>query len=290
MADERELIARNPVRVSPRNRKLKVRRASRAYLDRPDQIEALLAAAGTLDAMAGSRADRDTCLRRPLMATLIFGGLRISEALALRWRDVDLAGGRLRVAGSKTDAGVRWVPLTPALREELIARKLNTRYRNPDDKVFATTTGGTWSRDNARKRIFDKAVELADAQLDGAGLAPIPEGLTPHSLRHTYISLGVAIGDDPATIAQDAGHADMAVTFRIYTHVMRFNEGDRDRLKALVDGLHWAPMGTGVADDGPNQASEKSLQDAENPAGAGLSEDSWGETRTPDLTIMSRAL
>jgi len=106
VADERELISRNPVRVNPRNRKLKVRRFSRAYLDRPDQIEALLAAAGMLDEMAGSRADRDTCLRRPLMATLVFGGLRISEALALRWRDVDLAGGRLRVRSSKTDAAV----------------------------------------------------------------------------------------------------------------------------------------------------------------------------------------
>jgi integrase len=73
----------------------------RAYLDRPEQIEALLLAATELDADAASRADRDTCLQRPMLATLIFGGLRISEALALRWRDVDLAGGRLRVAGSK---------------------------------------------------------------------------------------------------------------------------------------------------------------------------------------------
>jgi integrase len=35
--------------------------------------------------------------------------------------------------------------------------------------------------------------------------------MTSHSLRHTYISLRVALGHDPATIAQDAGHADMAV-------------------------------------------------------------------------------
>jgi integrase len=65
---------------------------------------------------------------------------------------------------------------------------------------------------NARKRIFDRAVELADEKLEAAGLAPTPEGLTPHSLRHTYISLRVAIGDDPATIAQDAGHADMGAS------------------------------------------------------------------------------
>ena len=113
----------------------------------------------------------------------------------------------------------------PALRDELAERKVNARYRGPDDKAFSTATGGTWSRDNARKRI------LADEKLEADGFAPLPERLSPHSLRHTYISLRVALGDDPATIAQDAGHADTAVTPRIYTHVMRLNEGDRERLR-----------------------------------------------------------
>jgi integrase len=200
-----------------------------------------------------------------MLATLIFGGLRISEALALRWRDVDLAGGRLRVAGSKTDAGVRWVPLMPALRDELTERKAATAHAAPNDKVFATRTGGTWSRDNARKRIFDKAVELADRRLEDAGLAPMPEGLTPHSLRHTYISLRVALGHDPATIAQDAGHADMAVTFRIYTHVMRLQEGDRERLKALVNGGVLAVIGSGTAGEDPNATGKQTSRNDETP-------------------------
>src|SRR3954452_4923673 len=275
VADERELIARNPVRVNPRNRKLKVPRIQRAYLDRPDQIEALLLAATELDAEANNRADRDTCLRRPMLATLIFGGLRISEALALRWRDVDLAGGRLRIAGSKTDAGVRWVPLMPALRDELAERKASAAHTAANDKVFATRTGGTWSRDNARKRIFDKAVELADQRLENAGLAPTPEGLTPHSLRHTYISLRVALGHDPATIAQDAGHADMAVTFRIYTHVMRVQAGDRERLKALVNGGVLAPYGTGAPAEDPNNGPDQPSRNDEAPGFPGASSDSW---------------
>jgi integrase len=87
-----------------------------------------------------------------MLATLVFGGLRISEALALRWRDVDLAGGRTRIAGSKTDAGVRWVPLVPALRDDLAERKAVAAHTRPNDKVFSTLTGGMWSRDNARAR------------------------------------------------------------------------------------------------------------------------------------------
>jgi hypothetical protein len=53
------------------------------------------------------------------------------------------------------------------------------------------------------------------------------------------ISLGnaaVALGDDPATTAQDAGHADMTVRFRISTRVMSFAEGDREPLRDVVEG------------------------------------------------------
>ena len=260
VADERGLIDRNPVRVNPRNRKLRVSKARRAYLDRPDQIRRLLDAAQALDVLAGDRSDRDTCLRRPLIATLVFGGLRISEALALRWRDVDLAGGRLRVEAApdpdespersagrraaKTDAGVRWVPLMPALRDELMGRKLAALRAGPDAYVFCTRTGRRLSRDNTRTRILGRAHELADMILEGDDLAPLPERLTQHSLRHTYISLRVAIGDDPAAISRDAGHADMGVTFRIYTHVMALQDGDRTRLRGLVAGTEWAAMGS----------------------------------------------
>jgi hypothetical protein len=101
------------------------------------------------------------------------------------------------------------------------------------------------------------------------------------AVAQTHVYARDAVGDesDPAVDA-----------FRIYTQVMRFNEGDRERLRALVEGVQMALIGTGGPDKGLNEPSEESLQDAENTAGAGLSGDSWGETRTPDLTIMSRAL
>jgi integrase len=290
VADERGLIERNPVRVNPRNRKAKTSKSQSAYLDRPEHIVALLDAARQLDREAASRRGRDTCLRRPLLATLTFAGLRISEALALRWADVNLAGGRLRVSDAKTDAGVRWVPILPALRDELLARKASTQHAAHDDYVFATRSGNPLSRDNTRTRILAKAHRLADEALIKADIAPLPAKLTQHSLRHTYISLRVALGDDPATIAQDAGHADMSVTFRIYTHVMRLEPGDRERLRALVDGVEWIPAGTNAAEAAREPADELGPRTTEGPDLQDLPTDSWAGTRTPDLTIMSRAL
>jgi integrase len=58
--------------------------------------------------------------RRAMLSTLTFVGLRIGELCALRWRDVDLAGGWLHT-GSKTDAGWRRVKIRGALRDELLA-------------------------------------------------------------------------------------------------------------------------------------------------------------------------
>jgi integrase len=97
VADERGLIERNPLRVNPKNRKLIARKPTAVYLDRADQIEALLDAAGELDARA--RPDRRHIPRRTMLAVLVYGGLRVGEMLALRWRDIDLAEGRLRKGG-----------------------------------------------------------------------------------------------------------------------------------------------------------------------------------------------
>jgi hypothetical protein len=40
------------------------------------------------------------------------------------------------------------------------------------------------------------------------------------------------------------GHTDPGFTLRVYAHAMRRPEGDKERLKALVEGRDWAPMGT----------------------------------------------
>ncbi|MGK2938174.1 MAG: tyrosine-type recombinase/integrase, partial [Solirubrobacteraceae bacterium] len=98
-----ELIDRNPAKGD----RLKVSKPTRAYLDHSDQIDALLRAAAALDAEA--RADRRGFARRAIVTTLLFTGVRVGELCSLRWRDIDLANARLRIATSKTDKGVRTI-------------------------------------------------------------------------------------------------------------------------------------------------------------------------------------
>jgi integrase len=109
VALERELIARNPVRVNPRKRKLKAGKARPVHLDGADQIVALLDAARELDAAPTSR----TSGRHALIATLLFAGTRDDEIGHALVRDLDLARGRLEVGRSKTAAGMRAIDLLP---------------------------------------------------------------------------------------------------------------------------------------------------------------------------------
>lgn len=239
VAVERELIARNPAKVGGPRRKVKARKPARAYLDRAEQIVALLDAAGRLDA------ERTAPLaRRALLATITFGGLRISELIELDWRDVDLAAGRLRVRQSKTDAGVRYVDLLPVLRDELDALKAR---RNPKaaDPVFPSAVGTRLDRNRVLKRILGGAVERADKQLAKDGLTALPEGLTLHSLRRTFASLLIAIGKDPAYVMKQMGHTSPTMTLGLYAQVMDVAEADRGRLRALVDGGYLAVAGSG---------------------------------------------
>jgi len=109
----------------------------RTYLDGSEAITALLDAARELDGRDGAR----TSGRHALVATLLFAGLRASEAAALRGRDVNLAAGRLKIEESKTDAGAgREIVLAPVLLSILKAHKGETGF-GPDDPVFPTAAG-----------------------------------------------------------------------------------------------------------------------------------------------------
>jgi integrase len=228
VAVERELIGRNPAKVGGKRRRMKSSQAPRVYLDRAEQIAALLDAAGRID--AESRPDQ-WLPRRAMLSTLTYAGLRISELLDLEWRDVDLAAGRLRVRASKTAAGVRYVDLLPALRDELSALKARGECAG---LVFPSAAGTRQDRNRVRARVLAGAVKAANEALAAEGLTPLPDGLTLHALRRTFASVLVALGRDPRYVMDQIGHTSPTVTLGIYAQVMRASDVDRGRLRALV--------------------------------------------------------
>lgn len=106
----------------------------------------------------------------------------MGELQTLHWYDVDLDRGIIRVREAKTDAGVRIVHMLPILRRELTVYRDQLQPKR-NRRVFATSTGAAVGPSNIRVRILARAVKRASAALEAEGQEPLPDGLTPHSLR-----------------------------------------------------------------------------------------------------------
>src|SRR5437764_1654017 len=154
---------------------------------------------------------------------------------------------------------MREVDMLPLLREILTEHKAASRRTGPSEPVFVTSTGRARSRDNLRHDVVDAVVAHANRLVDERGLQPLPLGITPHKLRHTFASILVAIGKDPTYVMQQLGHTDPAFTLRVYAHAMRRSEDERARLKALVEGHDWSHIGHKTAE----AASARLKRDAE---------------------------
>jgi integrase len=197
-------------------------------------------------------------------------GWRIGEALDARWRDVDLTAGRITVRASKTAAGRRTIDMLPVLRDELLTLAASRRG-GPNERVFGTR-GQRQSPSNIRNRVLTPANE----RLAEAGEVPLPDGLTPHKLRHSYASLLVALGVDPGAVMDQLGHTSAAFSLSVYRHGMRRDQASKDALRHLVGGADWAATGSnGVLSASPLPAMVAS-ENNETPRLAGLSQGAPG--------------
>jgi integrase len=250
VAEEYGHLDRNP--AAGRRRRVKEPKPRRSWVE-PEQLIALLNAC-------------DPCLR-PVIATLAGAGLRIGEAVALDWRDVNLATGTLTVGKAKTDAGTdRAVDLPLGLADELRALKARADHSAPSDPVFVNWRGARQTQRNVQARLKG-AISNANEALAEAGIEPIGDRVSPHSLRRTYASLRGALRDDPVYIAEQLGHEDARFTLRVYAKAAKRRERLSGAYLAAFDqALGWAPMGPGEKAEKGRIGPEPPLQ--QQPAAA----------------------
>jgi integrase len=141
----------------------------------------------------------------PLRTMILLGlycGLRLrSEALTLRWADVDLRRGWLTVQAAYAKSGrTRAVPLNQVVRAALEERKAHAR----SEWVFTKPDGTPYQ---SIRNSFETACRRA-------GLTDV----TPHTLRHTFATRLIAQGVDLRTVQQLGGWAQLRMVER-YAHV-----------------------------------------------------------------------
>lgn len=210
----RRAVARSDVAVNPTSGlELPAVRGRRDRIASPDEASRLIAALPERD--------------RALWATALYGGLRRGELQALRWDDVELAKGVIRIERAwdvregeiepKSHAGRRNVPIAAVLRDYLVEHK---QRRDGDGLVFGRPDGKAFDGSTVDAR--------AKAAWRNAGLEPI----TLHEARHTFASLMIAAGVNAKALATYIGHASVTITYDRYGHLMPGNE---DEAAALLD-------------------------------------------------------
>lgn len=167
----------------------------------------------------------------PFWWVLLETGLRPSEALALRWEDVDFerrvirvqrslvrAGRRVRFEEPKTRQARRSVPISEGLALELARHrgKVNQLRSKAGelwtdlDLVFPTEVGTPMSLDNLRGRSFYRILERAR----------IPRGFRIYDLRHSSATLLLLADEHPKVVAERLGHATVHMTLNTYSHLL----------------------------------------------------------------------
>ena len=169
-------------------------------------------------------------------AVALYAGLRRGELLGLRWDDVDLGGGVLRVdrayepgagvfVAPKSRAGTRKVPIPTVLREYLIAHRLRT------GRAHGLVFGATADTPFDYLRVTRRAARLwAESGLNGIGL---------HEARHAFASLMIGAGVNAKALATYMGHSSIVVTLDRYGHLLPGNENEAaDLLDQYLTGAH----------------------------------------------------
>ena len=148
----------------------------------------------------------------PLLALLDVTGMRVSEALGLRWGPdgvmVGPDGGVVKVREAKTATGVREIPVGPRLASILIAHRKASGGVEGGPLFAHPETGEPYNRHQTPRYALKRA----------AALARVPDAGW-HAFRHTSATnLGTRRDVDAATLAGRLGHGDAAFTQRTYIH------------------------------------------------------------------------
>lgn len=174
---------------------------------------------------------------------MMYAGLRRGELLALTWQDISLADGTISVTksvefindkpsvkkGGKTSAATRTVFIPKKLVNFL------SEYKKPMGLIYTDRKGSLMS-ETAWRRMWSSYLNDLNLKygkwsncVQTNGMRPskyaptekpfiIPR-ITPHWLRHTYITMLYMAGIDVLTAKEQAGHADIKTTTEIYTHL-----------------------------------------------------------------------
>lgn len=174
--------------------------------------------------------------RRVLFELALFGSLRRGEALGIYEDEIPSNGGfyirrsryaptiaRQYVKETKTASGTRPCILPHAVVQDVA--RLREYHAKQKDKLGSLWVDSPYliKQPDGSPYHAGNAVSQLKSYMASIGIEPI----TFHGLRHTFASVCIGLGVDPATVSRRMGHANVSTTMALYTHLFaRQSEGD----------------------------------------------------------------
>lgn len=171
---------------------------------------------------------------------MMYAGLRRGEVAPLTWDDVDLEEGIIRInksmqlvkndwemkKGAKTEASVRNVFIPDILTDYLLQLDKSNKLVCPNTKgklMSLSSWRKMWdsylTELNLKYGDFSEYGIISKSKFSPKGIPFVIPKITPHWLRHTFITSMYLAGVDVLTAKEQAGHADINTTLSIYTHL-----------------------------------------------------------------------
>lgn len=159
---------------------------------------------------------------RMVMEFLYLTGVRLSELLDLKWKDINLHTATIKVLGKRKKE--RIIPITKTLKENILSYKkvFEETFPNFNESDYFIVT-------NSKEQAYPmKIYRIVRHYLD---LFAQTTKRSPHLLRHTFATHLLNKGADLNAVKDLLGHANLAAT-QVYTH------NSLEKLKAVFEQAH----------------------------------------------------
>ncbi len=159
---------------------------------------------------------------RMVMEFLYLTGVRLSELISLKWKELNLHEAQVKVLGKRQKE--RIIPITKSLERNIVSYKkvFEERFSKIEgNEYFIVTNSGEKSYAMMIYRIVRKYLDLFAQNTKRS----------PHLLRHTFATHLLNKGADLNAVKDLLGHANLAAT-QVYTH------NTMEKLKAVFDQAH----------------------------------------------------